>query len=335
MANQLDFVAIGDTVTDDFIQLKDVRIDKDPDPEDRGYDELCLRFGDKIEYVESVVIPAVGNAANAAVSATRLGLKTAFITDFGDDERGDKKLEALKANGVDTCYITQHKGMQSNYHYVLRHGPERTILIKHHKYQYSLPKDLEPPKWLYFSSVGEHGLPYHHEIAEYLKANPETKLAFQPGTFQISVGVEAIKDIYENTEVFFCNVEEAKKILVSNEKDIVKLLAEMRNLGPNIAIITDGPDGAYADNGSGVWHMPMYPDPAPPVDRTGAGDSFSSTFTSALALGHDVPTALSWGPVNSMNVVQHIGAQEGLLKLEKLEEYLKNAPSDYSPKKIA
>jgi len=81
--------------------------------------------------------------------------------------------------------------------------------------------------------------------------------------------------------------------------------------------------------------MPMYPDPAPPVDRTGAGDSFSSTFTAAIALGNDLPTALSWGPINSMNVVQHIGAQKGLLSREKLEEHLKNAPKDYVPTKVS
>jgi sugar/nucleoside kinase (ribokinase family) len=80
--------------------------------------------------------------------------------------------------------------------------------------------------------------------------------------------------------------------------------------------------------------MPMYPDPKPPVDRTGAGDSFSSTFTSAIILGHNVPTALSWGPINSMSVVQYIGAQAGLLSRDKIEEYLKQAPDFYVPKKV-
>ena len=31
--------------------------------------------------------------------------------------------------------------------------------------------------------------------------------------------------------------------------------------------------------------MPIYPDPIPPYERTGAGDSFASAFISALALG--------------------------------------------------
>ena len=78
----------------------------------------------------------------------------------------------------------------------------------------------------------------------------------------------------------------------------------------------------------------MYPDPKDPVDRTGAGDSFSSTFTAAIALGKSPAEALSWGPVNSMSVVQYIGAQEGLLTREKLEEHLKNAPATYQAVKI-
>ena len=80
--------------------------------------------------------------------------------------------------------------------------------------------------------------------------------------------------------------------------------------------------------------MPMYPDPAPPVDRTGAGDSFSSTFTAAIALGKTPAEALSWGPINSMSVVQYIGAQAGLLTMEQLQKYLREAPDFYKPEKI-
>lgn len=328
-----DFVAIGDMVTDDFIELKDVRIDTDPDKGDKGYKEICFRFGDKIEYINSVVVPAVGNSANAAVSATRLGLNTAFISDTGADERGDIQMEALKGNNVNTEFVRQHEGMPSNYHYVLRNGPERTILIKHSPFPYALPENLDA-KWLYFSSVGEHGLPYHQEIANFVKNNPETKLAFQPGSFQISLGAEKLKDIYEACELFFCNKEEAQRILGSTDDDVVKLMQGMRELGPNIVCITDGAKGAYAYDGTEAWFMPMYPDPAPPVDRTGAGDAFSSTFTSALAAGFDLPTALAWGPINSMSVVQGIGAQEGLVTREQLEQYLADKPEDYVAKKL-
>ena len=158
---------------------------------------------------------------------------------------------------------------------------------------------------------------------------------FQPGTFQIKLGPEKLKEVYENTEIFFCNKEEAQEILGSDDQDVPSLIRKFKGLGPNMPVITDGPKGAYVvDNDDQAWHMPMYPDPAPPVDRTGAGDSFSSTFTAAIALGKTPAEALSWGPINSMSVVQHIGAQAGLLSMDKLQEYLKNPPDFYKPEKI-
>ena len=39
--------------------------------------------------------------------------------------------------------------------------------------------------------------------------------------------------------------------------------------------------------------------------------------------------ALLWGPINAMSVVQEVGAQKGLLTREKLEEYLRTAPTEY------
>ena len=58
------------------------------------------------------------------------------------------------------------------------------------------------------------------------------------------------------------------------------------------------------------------------------------TFVAALCMGMSVVDALRRAPINSMSVVQYVGAREGLLNKEKLEGYLKNAPKDYEPKRI-
>lgn len=330
---QYDFIAIGDIVVDAFIELSkddaDVSIDMDT-----GKKTLHMPFGGKLPYMNVDVINAVGNAPNAAVAAHRLGLRSALITNLGNDRNGKDCLDALRREGVDTDYVKIHEGKGTNYHYVLRYGPERTILIKHEEYPYCLPTLSTPPRFLYFSSIGENGVAFHHEIAEYVKRNPTTKLAFQPGTFQIRLGKEELKDLYTVTEIFFCNKEEAQEILNTTESSIPALLRGIRSIGPRIPVITDGPNGAYALDSDEVWYMPMYPDPSDPVDRTGAGDSFSSTFTSAIILGLPVKTALAWGPINSMSVVQYIGAQKGLLRRDALETYLTNAPDTYVAQRI-
>jgi len=325
-----DFVAIGDIVTDAFIRIKDAHLTCNIDKEKC---ELCLRFGDKVPYESVEVIPAVGNSPNAAVSAARLGLSVALISDMGDDYIAQDSIRELKTNKVSTEYLKLHKGFRSNYHYVLWYDVDRTILVKHQEYPYSFP-DIKPPKWIYLSSLGENSLPYHKEIAVYLNEHPEVKLAFQPGTFQMKFGLSKLKDIYARTEIFFCNREEAERILNIKEENMGQLLKGISKLGPKITCITDGPKGAYAYDGNNMWFMPVSEDGKKPFERTGAGDAFASTVTAALAFGKPIEEALRWGPINSGSVVQFVGAQKGLLSREKLEELLSSAPKDYRPQKL-
>lgn len=324
---QFDFISIGDVTTDVFIRIERANVHTDNPIEG---EQLCVTNGAKIPYVFAKEVPAVGNSANAAVSAARLGLSAAFVSNVGDDTHGKEDLEALKSAGVDTRYVKTHPGKTSNYHYVLWYKADRTILIKHETYEYEMPA-IGDPKWIYVSSVGEKALAYHALITEYLAAHPSMRLAFQPGSFQIKMGYAALEDFYRRSDLFFCNVEEARLILKDTASDASKLPAVMSSRGPKISVITDGPKGAYIHDGARTYFMPPYPDPAPPYERTGAGDSFSSTFTAALALGLGVEEAMRWAPINSMSVVQKIGAQEGLLTRAALEDYLAKAPENYKP----
>ncbi len=336
-----DIVTIGDTVTDAFIKLKEAHINCKVNTEEQ---EICMRFGDKIPYEFVEVCPAVGNSANAAVSASRLGLTSAIITNIGDDGEGRDALNQFNKEKVATKYIVSHKGIKTNYHYVLWFETDRTILIKHEKFPRAFPKSIKNnsnPKWIYLSSLGEDSLPFHKTIEEYLVKNPEVKLAFQPGTFQIKFGTEALKEIYKRANVFFCNVEEAERILKINSEEktnsnIKDLAQKISNLGPKVVVLTDGSNGAYAyeKEKDQLLFMPLYPDIKPPYERTGAGDAFASTFVSALIIGKSIEEALAWAPINAMSVVQEIGAQKGLLSKEKLLEYLAKAPLEYKPKTV-
>ena len=330
MAKQPDIVSIGDIVTDAFIKLFDDQAKVDE--EDSGK-WLSIPFGTKIPYDHVEVIEAVGNAANAAVAFARLGFNSAFVTNVGDDAHGRDMINALHKNHVDSRFVRINPDKKSNYHYVLWYKEERTILIRHEDYDYHWPhltKD-ETPKWVYFSSISEHAIAYHDQVADWLDKNPEVKLAFQPGTFQMEAGAQRLARIYQRSEVLILNREEAVTVGGGNHEDIHDLINKLHNLGPKIIVVTDGPNGAYASDGQRVLTMPLYPDPAPPVDRTGAGDAFASTFVAALAKGNDIEGALQWAPINSMSVVQHVGAQAGLLSESAIEQFLKNSPDYYKP----
>jgi len=332
MEKHIQFLAVGDIVTDNFIELKDASVNCEID---HNNCKLCVSFGQKVPYENAIEIQAVGNSPNASVCASRLGLKSALTATVGNDTHGINCLEKLKKENVIVDFMNVSSQYPTNYHFVLRYGAERTILIKHAPFVYKLPEEENlKVDWLYFSSIGEHALEFHRQIVKWLESHPETKLAFQPGTFQIKIGTEKIKDIYKKTEVFFCNIEEAQTILNTKEKEINILTKGIHDLGPKKVVITDGPNGLYGSDGENIYKLPMYPDLKDPVDRTGAGDATSSTIIAMMANGLEFKEAIMYGPINAMSVVQYVGAQEGLLSKEKLEEYLKTAPEDYKTKGV-
>ena len=330
MSKSFDLVTIGDTATDVFIRLEEAHVNCRVDT---ARCEICMSFGDKIPYESATVVAGVGNSANAAVSGARLGLSTALVSDIGNDMYGKEVLASLSENRVATDFVRTHEGRATNYHYVLWYGAERTILVKHEEYPYALP-DIGEPRFVYLSSLGANSVSYHREITKYLLDHPRIKLAFQPGTFQIKIGPSELRHLYKRTDIFFANLEEAQTITNAKSKNPGLLLKAVSELGPKIVVLTDGPHGAYAYENGSMWSMPCYPDPKPPVERTGAGDAFASSVVAALALGKSLEEGFEWGMVNAMSVTQHVGAQEGLLTQADIAALLKKAPPSFILQKL-
>jgi sugar/nucleoside kinase (ribokinase family) len=331
---QIDILAIGDIATDAFIKIKDAEAVCDTNGD---HCKLCLTYAGKIPYESVEVCNATGNSSNAAISFSRLGLSSALMSNIGDDQYGSDCIEILQKENVDTNFIKKEVGKKTNYHYVLCYDKERTILVKHEKYNYewtneSIFKDYHSPSWIYLSSLGEDSLSFHNEIMMYLERHPNVKLAFQPGTFQIKLGYNELKNIYSRADLFLCNKEEAEKILNTDEKEISNLLKMIYDLGPKIVVITDSLNGAYSYDGKDIFFMKALPQN--PIETTGAGDSFSSSFLASLFLGNPIPTCLIWGALNAMSVVSYVGPQKGLLTKEKIERATLHIEEDFKPIKI-
>ncbi len=331
---QIDILAIGDIATDIFIKIKEAEEICDSDGDDC---KLCLDFGAKIPYESVDTCHAVGNSSNVAISVSRLGSKSGLMTNIGGDQNGSDCLEVLEKEGVDLNFIKKENEKITSNHYVLWYKGERTILTKHEEYNYEWTKTKESeeynsPAWIYLSSLGEKSLRFHDEIVSYLKRHINVKLAFQPGTFQIKLGAEQFKDIYQRSNIFLCNQDEAKKILNSEQESISKLLKQIYDLGPKIVIITDGNKGAYSYDGNEILFIKAFEQN--PIESTGAGDAFSSAFVTAIFLGKSISEALIWASINSASVISFVGPHKGLLNRDQIEDKIKEISDDYKPTKI-
>ena len=337
MSKQIDFLSIGDLASDCFIRLTNAELHCKLNDEDC---EICFPYGAKIPFEYTKVVNGAGNAGNAAVAASRLGLKTALISNVGKDMNGKDCLLQLKSGGVMTDLVKENDKRATNYHFVLWYGSDRTILVNHSDFDYRLPDGFiqnrlagMPPKWIYLTSVAADNYSYYETLLSYLERNPQVKLAFQPGTFQLKSGLK-LSAIYRKADVVIMNKEEASSLLGLSFTKVPELLRGLKALGPKLAIVTNGLSGAYLFDGDHYYLMPTYPDPKPPLERTGCGDSFASTFVSALVMGKTPLEALMWAQVTPMSVAQFVGSQEGLLTIEQIEWWLRQAPADFKPKEI-
>lgn len=326
-SNKPKILAIGDIFTDAFIKLGDetAKIFKDDD----GSEWLAVPYGRKPPYERVDIVKSVGPSPNAAVSFSKFGLDSSLMAWVGDDETGEEAIEYLGSVNVGTSDMVVEQNNKTSYWYVLSYKADRTMLIKSEKYKYEFTAPQETPDWIYLSYTGEDSWPLHVQLMGYLEKHPDIKLAFQPGTYHFNWGAEKLADIYRRSYIAIMNREEAMDITGEGYDDLHKLADGLHALGPEIVVITDGPNGSYASYDGRLMTIPNYPDSGDPLDRTGAGDAFASTIVSALALGETMETALLWAPINSMNVVMDMGAQAGLQTREQIEEWLDKAPEDY------
>jgi len=329
-----DIVSIGDTTHDIFVDL--AKEDADVNCQiDRQECKLLLGYGDKVPTQKLTHVYAVGNAANNAVGMARLGFNNAIYTNLGNDESSNNALEIFAKEKVGLDLVVKNSDKPSNLSIVINYEGERVILVHHEKWDYKLPQ-IEPPKFIYYTSVAEDHESLNNEIVEYVSKN-NIKLGFNPGTYQIKKGLEILKPVLKVTYALIINKLEAGRILgviIQQEKrddeEVKVLLKKFIEQGVQNVVITDGPIGTYAYNGENYYYLK--PNNVPIVERTGTGDAFSTGFMAGLIAEQPVNQAMRWGALNSESVLQHIGARAGLLTQEqmtdKLQEYKNFKPEE-------
>lgn len=307
-----DLISIGDCTIDTLLQIHDAEVNCNLHP-DRCV--ICVNFADKIP-VDSFHRKVAGNAANNAVGAARLGLKTAIYTILGNDGNGEFIRQTLLKERVSPDFIIHDRKQETNASVVINFKGERTIFVYHAKRSYHLPSQAKT-QWAYYTSVAAHHDDLNRQVINWVKKQ-KVKLAYNPGTFQLRAGSKKMLNVLKVCEIVFVNKEEAARI-VGAQYDIRRYLLALRKLGPKIVVITDGKNGSFVFNGQKFWQMGIFN--TPNIERTGAGDAFATGFLAALQYGKNIPMAMCWGSANSSAVIMKIGPQDGLLTKRGLEEF--------------
>ena len=234
-----------------------------------------------------------GAPANVAVAAARLGADAAFIGKVGDDAFGHHLTDVLKAQGVETRGIRVDpnarttmafiaKPDENTAEYVFYRNPGADIMLRPDELDRTL---LEKTRAFHFASLS-------------LTEEPSRSATFEAAAMAGSAGalisfdvnyrpslwnsrdqaVEQITAMIPRVNLLKVNEDELALLTATEDLDAgsAKLLAQ----GPDLVVVTLGPDGSYfrvAEAGEGI---PPFEVEA--VDAVGCGDAFIASVLCRL-----------------------------------------------------
>jgi sugar/nucleoside kinase (ribokinase family) len=309
---------IGHTTYDTFLKLENVESHCDVNHTEC---KISFDFGSKIP-VNEIHYGVGGSAANVAVGSSKMGLKVDIFTMVGNDMRGMEILNALKKNEIGLFYF-KTDSFPTNQSAILSYANDRTIFSYHHDRLYSLKNINIFHDYLFIGSIGNNIDSLYSEAIVVKKLNNEKKLFYNPGGREIKNERESVLKLLEYTDYLIVNYEEACSILdptLTRQhitfEDLAKLLLDK---GPKTIIITDAEKGVQSYDGERFCFVEAKK--VKVVEKTGAGDAFTSGFIGAIASGQKIERAIEWGVFNSASVIQSFGAQNGLLTLEEIQTH--------------
>lgn len=328
-AQRFDVVSLGDVVTDMIVRLPE---DIVPLGSDERGSWLEIPLGTKLVVEDDTEDSLGGSAANAAAAMSLLGLRVGLSTFLAHDEVGLNILRALHAVDVDTSLVHVDTPSRTIRNIVLSYAGERTILVRHAEFSYQWKdfRDFEVPTWLFVNSMGPDSLDYHDQIATWLDHHGSTRLAFQPGTFQIEAGVRRLARLYARSEVVVCTHAGARKLAEGATDDPGGLLDFITGLGARAAVIIEDDGGAVAANNVERVRIAPFSDGQAPIDRTGYNDSFAATVVASIIGGVGLRDALRRAAVNAESVTHQWGAQAGLLHEKEINDRLEKSATAFA-----
>lgn len=305
-------ISIGGATYDVFIHL-----DENTIAACCGKNAFTFPLGAKI-HSQKVTESCGGGASNTSVGLARLGCDAAFAGVVGDDQWGEKLLENMQREGVDTRGVTIVEDEVSSFSIILTASSgERVILYdpgtNDHLHDATFDKEnVCMADWIYLNHIQETSCVIQDDIVQIVTGADQPSLTWNPGGCQIQDGLEPENNriLLANTNLLLLNKEEA--CAFTGKEDVTESLKLLLDAGVENVCITDGSRGVTASDGKKIYRCPVV-SLGNPIDTTGAGDAFGCGATYGLLQGKDLPTAIKMGSINASSVVCHLGAQAGLL----------------------
>lgn len=300
---QFDVIGFGTNSVDFLIQV----------PEYPAYNS-------KIE-IADYVQAAGGEVATTMAGLQRLGLRTAYIGRFGDDQAGDFGYESLRKEGVDLTYAERVSNAATQIAFIVidvRSG-ERTVMWKRDD-GLSVRAEEAPIDAINACKV-LHFTPHDAEACRALAT--EAKRLGVIVSADVDNLFPGAEELFSFVDIFIASADFPSKLFgpIDEKKALVELRARF---GCKIVGITLGQNGSLLLCENEFIRTPGFAVPGGCKDTTGAGDSFRVGLLYGLLTGATVEEAARQANAVAALKCRSIGARTALPTVADLEALLES-----------
>lgn len=290
----------------------------------------CFGLGAKIE-IDELIFTTGGGAANAAVTFSRQGLKTAALIRMGEDDTKCSIAAELLKEKISLLPILDKTQITAYSVILLTPHGERTILVfrgaSDDLKTKEIPFDKLKARWAYVSP-GKIQYAVIEKLFKHFSKN-KTLIAFNPSGYFLQMGIKKLRPLLNGAKTVILNREEAASLTGIDYQKEKEIFNKLDKEVAGIAIMTDGNKGVVVSDGKNIYSAGTFGGKS--IDRTGAGDAFASGFVSGLlhrkedcnkgfCRADNIKYAIRLGSANATSVIKHIGAKEGVLTKRQFEQ---------------
>jgi len=277
-------------------------------------DLLCVarNFGERRVDLSVFSMQGGGSTGNALAALATLGARARYFGRVGDDHFGRFIVSGLDEVGVNTSLVLVEKGKLSPVSIVEidEVTRRRRILYTRGNTAALTPRDI-PPRLLAGASMlfidGQQPA-LQAAIAEKARSKGVAVLLNANNLSEGMGELLALSDIVIGSERF------ASEFAPSD--NVERSLREITRLGPRVAVITLGDEGAVGLEGDKL--VQQEPLDVFVADTTGAGDIFCGAFAFAASAGWPLEQALPFANAAAGLMCRNLGSRAGLPRFEEV-----------------
>ena len=279
-----------------------------------------VRLPNRINERQAFVQGFGGDTSTAIIAAARQGANVGYISAVGDDMFGTALRDLWAREGVDHTHVLKSEGRSTGVCFIDPDPAGRQFTYARAASAATTFGPGEVPeqyvagsKVLHLSgitlAISGHMQEAALKAVEIAKANEtlvSLDLNHRPRLWTRKLALEKLAEVARQADIVFASDDEANLLFGDETPDAVA--DRFLEWGAQIAVAKQGAEGALVALSD--WRFPVPPEPATPIDSSGAGDSFAGAFLAWYLETHDPQVAAKKAAVVAAATVSGLGAVE-------------------------